>query len=122
MRSLRAQRGISPVGWIALLIVVGFVGLVAVRLVPVYIDYYAVVSSARSVHEDAVRSDASDSEIRESLRRHMQINDVNDLGDDIVEVQRHRGGRIDLLIDYEARRHLLGNVDLVLRFNRRIGN
>lgn len=120
MRSLHAQRGISPIGWLALLIVVGFVGLAAIRIVPVYLDYYAVVSSARSVHEDAVRSEASDQEIRESLRRHMQINDVNDLGYDIIEVQRRRGG-VDLLIDYEVRRPLLGNVDLVLRFNRRIG-
>lgn len=121
MRSLRAQRGISPIGWLALLIVVGFVGLIAVRLVPVYLEYYAVLSSAQSVHEDALGTGASDQEIRESLRRHMQINDVNDLGYDIIELQRRRGG-VDLLIDYEVRKPLLGNVDLVLRFNRRVGS
>ncbi len=121
MRSLRMQRGISPIGWIALLIVVGFVGLVAVRLVPVYLDYYAVLSSAQSVYEKTVRSDGSDSEIRESLRRHMQINDVNDLGYDIVRIQRRRGG-VNLLIDYEVRKPLMGHIDLVLRFNRSIGD
>ncbi|MEX0607617.1 MAG: DUF4845 domain-containing protein [Halofilum sp. (in: g-proteobacteria)] len=121
MRSLRVQRGISPIGWMALLIVVGFVGLVAVRLVPVYLDYYSVVSSAQSVYEKTVRSGGSDREIRESLRRHMQINDINDLGDDIVSIQRGRSG-VDLVIDYEVQKPLVGHIDLVLRFNRSIGD
>ncbi len=84
-------------------------------------DYYAVVSSAKSVHTDAALNGWSVEEMRSSLKKNLQINDVDDLGDDIVTIKRTRGG-IEMTVDYEVRRSLIGNVDLVMKFHRRIGS
>lgn len=121
MRSLKRQRGLSPLGWIALLLVVAFAAIVAIRIVPVYLDYYAVVNSAKSVHTEAALKGRSVEEMRSSLEKTLRINDVDDLGDDIVTIKRTRGG-IEMTVDYEVREHLIGNIDVVMTFHRRIGS
>lgn len=121
MRSLKRQRGLSPLGWVALLLVVAFAAIVAIRIVPVYLDYYAVVSSAKSVHTDAALQGRNVEEMRDSLKKQLRINDVDDLGDDVVTIKRSRGG-IEMIVDYEIREHLIGNVDVVMTFHRRIGS
>ena len=121
MRSLRGQRGLSTVGWIAILLLVGFASTAAIRIAPAYLDYYAVVSSAQAAQERGARDNLSAAGVREAVRRNMQVNDVDDLGYDIVKLKQTAGG-IELLIDYEVRRPLVGNMDIVLKFNRRIGS
>ncbi len=119
MRSLKRQRGLSPLGWIALLLVIGFAAIVAIRIVPVYMDYYAVVSSAKSVHTQGALQGGTEQELRRALDKQLSINDVNDIGDDIVTIKRSRNG-IEMTVDYEVREHLIGNIDLVMKFHRRI--
>lgn len=121
MRSLRGQRGLSSVGWIALLIVVGFAAIAGIRIVPAYLDYYSVVSSAKSAHNKGALEGLSTTEVRETLRKQMRINNVDDIGDRVVSIKRSRGG-IEMVIDYEVREPLIGNVDVILRFNRTIGS
>ena len=121
MRSLKRQRGLSPLGWIALLIVVGFAAIVAIRIVPVYMDYYAVVNSAKSVHTQGALDGSNEQELRRALDKQLSINNVDDIGDDIVTIKRSSGG-IQMTVDYEVREHLIGNIDVVMKFHRRIGS
>ncbi len=121
MRSLKGQRGLSPITWIALLLVVGFAAIVAIRIVPVYLDYYTVVESAKSVYSKDSRQDGAELDVRRALDKQLRINDVDDIGDDIVHIERTRDG-IEMVVDYEVREHLIGNIDLVMKFHRKIGS
>lgn len=121
MRSLNKQRGLSPLGWLALLLVVSFAVIVAIRIVPVYLDYYTVVESAKSVYSKDALQDGTERELRRALDKQFRINDVDDIGDDIVHIERTRDG-IEMVVDYEVREHLIGNIDLVMKFHRRIGS
>lgn len=119
MRSLEKQRGMTSAAWLALVLVVGFVTIVGIRVVPAYIDYYTVVSVAQSVQRDPGLSTATSDRVREVLRKRMNINNVDDLGDAITI--KRPGGDIELTIDYEVRRDLFGNMALVMHFQRRVG-
>jgi len=122
MRSLRRQRGLSWLGWIALLLVVGFAVTVAAKIVPAYFDYFNLVEIAQNVQQDPGLQDASMPKLRYAIRSRMRINNIGDLGrlHDLMNIQ-HVNGALVLDIDYEVRRHLLGNVDLVLHFQKRVG-
>ena len=48
---IRRQRGVTFIGWLILLIPVAIVGYVAIRLVPIYLNYMRV---AHSVEQTAI--------------------------------------------------------------------
>lgn len=121
MSSPRYQQGRSLLGMIALAIVVGFFLLLGVRLIPVYMDYWTIVSVAESVHEDPELRDASPREVRQALRSRMLLNNLRDYEpEEIYSVGRGDGGGLIIVIDYEEREPFLLNVDLVTTFERRI--
>ena len=122
MRTPRSQRGMTLISWIALLLVVAFFGLFASRTVPAYFDYWTIVSVAEGVQGDPALQDAPRAEVRSKLNTRMRINDVDDLGYDSISIRTGSGGGLRLVVQYEVREHLLGNIDLVLRFDHTVGS
>lgn len=120
MRTPYRQRGISIPALIALLIVLGFVVMIGMRLTPVYFSYYTLVSLVKSVHQDPSFREQSTKEIREAVNKRMRLNEVDDLGYEVVKIRRPGGGLV-LDIAYEERRPFIGNIDLIVSFNRRVG-
>lgn len=114
------QRGISIPALLAILLIVAFVVMIAVRLTPVYFDYYTLVSVVKSVQQDQDLRNESTDEVRSALDKRMRLNEIDDLGYDVVAVKRPGGG-LALDIAYEVRRPFIGNIDMVVYFNRRIG-
>lgn len=120
MRMPYRQRGVSVPALIALLVVVGFVVMIGVRLTPVYFNYYTLVSLVKSVQQDPSLRGAPTEEIRAALDKRMRLNEVDDLGYDVVQIRRPGGG-LALDIAYEVRRPFIGNIDMIVSFNRRVG-
>lgn len=120
MRTPYRQRGVSIPVLITLLILVGFVVMIGIRITPVYFNYYTLVSLVKSVQQDPSLRDQPTRDIREALDKRMRLNEVDDLGYEVVEIKRP-GGELVLDIAYEVRRPFIGNIDLIVRFNRRVG-
>jgi len=120
-RTMHHQRGRSLLGMIAMIIVVGFFLLLGIRLVPVYMDYWTIVSVAESVQEDPDLREASPREARQALSSRMRLNNLRDYDTDIYTVSRGDGGVIVIDIEYEQREPFLFNVDLIVSFERRVG-
>ncbi len=118
MRRLTRQRGMSPLAWIAILLVVGFFAYFGSRVVPAYVNYYSLVDVVEGVANDRTIQDTSVGGIRNTVRKRMRLNDVDKIGEDAVTVER-RGGKIVMEIDYQVRRALFGNIDVCMRFQRR---
>ncbi len=45
MQSKTHQRGMTGIGWMIVLALIGFFVLLALRMVPAYLDYFKVVST-----------------------------------------------------------------------------
>ena len=125
MRTPHSQRGISMLSWVAILLVVGFFVLFAMRTVPAYFSYYTLVQVAQGVQQDGSLRGVPVQELRSKLNTRMRINDVDDVGDvgyNAIEIRQGSNGGWLLIVDYEVREPLLGNIDLVMSFNKRIGS
>lgn len=46
---MKAQRGITMIGFLMVLVIVGFFAYAAMRLVPVYTEYFSVRKAMKSV-------------------------------------------------------------------------
>ena len=53
MRSRKHQQGMTAIGWLIVLVLIGFFVLLALRMVPAYMEYYKVVSSLSSLEKES---------------------------------------------------------------------
>ena len=110
------QAGMSFLGILLVVAIVGSAVTLVLKLGPHYIDFYAVKSviedlPAQKVHEMSRR------EIQESLQKRFKVNNLRDFKVvDILKIERGRDETI-VLVSYEQREHLVANVDIVLTFN-----
>lgn len=114
----RTQTGFSVVQLLLLLVIVGFVLMMAVRFVPVYIENHTISSVLDSLSEEPNLTNYTEREMRELISRRFSINGVESATMDDVEILRTRSG-ILVTVRYEVRHPFLGNLDLVARFNER---
>ncbi len=122
MKTIRRQQGYSLWSLLVIAVVLGFFALLALRLIPVYMDYWTVVSVAESVQEDPELRDGSPREARSALRARMRLNNLRDYDvGDLYSISRGDGGVLVIDIEYEKRVPFMLNIDLVASFERRVG-
>ncbi len=119
MNNADKQRGMTTIGWLIVLFLVGFFALVLVRLAPAYLEYYSVASTLGSLKEEPFISGMSAYEIREKISRRFDVNNVDTLKHTDVRIER-RGGRLFITAEYEVRSPLVANVDIVTSFFKQV--
>lgn len=115
------QRGITMWALLGLLIVIGFVLLMAVRLVPAYMGYWSVLSVAESIQTDADLQERPIPEAWDKAETQFALNNLHNMEPrDVMSIYRENRSLV-VEIDYETRRPLIANVDLLVSFERQVG-
>jgi Tfp pilus assembly protein PilE len=112
---MQKQRGISLVGLIVTLGVLGFLAVMAAKLMPAYIDYFAVKKIFKSM-EQAGDLTKPVREIRKSFDTRNTIEDVKSVKGDDLEVTKE-GGETILTASWSVKVPLVANVSACLDFN-----
>src|SRR5580692_968398 len=117
---IRRQRGVTFIGWLILLIPMAILGYVAIRLVPIYLNYMRV---AHSVEQTATEMKADDVAtltpllIRATLSKHFDIESIT--FPDIKDVSVTRDGTgWTIEAKFEDTAPLFGNISLVIDFDK----
>jgi len=109
----RYQRGITIVGLIVGLAVIGFIGIFASRLIPAYIEYNAVKNAIVEVKAEGGTIRA----MQGSFNRRTSINDVEAVrGADLIFERTTDGSGFDISFAYEKRLPLVANVSILIDF------
>jgi len=120
MKSLQRQQGMTTIGWILTFLLIAFFTLIALKIVPIYIDSFKAVSILEDMEQDAYEVGAmSPGEIVRTLQKRLSINMVQGVTSDDIYVERN-GDSMTIGLDYEVRRNLLGNLDVVVSFEKSI--
>ena len=109
------QRGLTLIGWLLTLAAIGLVAIMGLRLVPVYLDAYKVATIMEQLESESRTSSMDRREVRETVRRRLDINDITRVSASDLQFKEIPGG-MQVLLEYEARVHLIGNLDAVARF------
>ncbi len=119
-RLISRQSGEGLTSMLFTLIFIGCVVLVALRVIPLYIEYFQVTSSLESLAEDPRTSQMSLREIKNNLMRRMRdINNVERVKDENITIAK-KEGLITISVNYEARVPMIANFDLVASFNKSV--
>lgn len=117
----RKARGITLIGFVILLAVVGFFVYLAMRLVPVYVEYMGIVKSMEQVRSESGSANASPEEIRRSLslKFNTQYIDDNAIPPQAIQVIREGNAQV-LRIRYERRVPFVYNLELLATFDKSV--
>jgi hypothetical protein len=121
MKMHRNSRGITLIGFAILLCVAGFFAYLAMRLIPVYIEYFGVVKAMDQLKSEGVWAQRSVEEIRRDLgmKFDTQYVDAANVPPQAIQLKRESGGAT-LRIAYERRVPFIYNIDLVATFDKSV--
>lgn len=120
MKNYRCQHGMTTTGWLCVLVIGIICAQLCTKLFPVYMDDYLVRASFQGLANENNLSAMSLSEMRESLKKKMAINDVDQQDKEITF--RHADDAVIVSSRYEKRVKLVANIDLVISFEHKLNS
>jgi hypothetical protein len=115
MQSLRKQQGLTGISILVILIVAGFLVYVGIKIMPVYIDHYAIKSTLQSVINEPLSARKSKREIRDMITKRLYINNIRHVNRDHIKIERS-GKTTTINVAYEERRPIVYNLSVVMSF------
>ena len=112
----RTQRGITMLGFLITLSILIFFAYCAMKIVPMYIEYYSVEKALASLASANRADSVSKEKLRENFARHMKIDYVSTVKPEMLKIESTDAG-YRLLMDYERRETLFANLDVVGKFH-----
>lgn len=121
---MKKQSGVTLIGFVFFAVCICVLGLLVLRIVPVYIKHYYVVHAAQSLRE--LPKDELDHDpmlvsqyLRTKLRLQLYTNEVRFIKPKQIKIRRERKA-FTVQIKYEVRQHLVYNVTLLFDFDTKV--
>jgi type II secretory pathway pseudopilin PulG len=111
---MRKQRGVSLTGLIIVLAVLGFVGVMAAKLMPSYIEYFAVKKMLASM-EQAGDLKGTVRDIRYGFDKRNAIEDVKSVKGEDLEITKE-GGETVVSANWSVKIPLVNNISACVDF------
>jgi membrane protein implicated in regulation of membrane protease activity len=117
MRSMKRQQGVTAIGWLIILGLIGFFVLLTLKMVPSYMEYYKIVSTLESLESETSMSSPRD--ITKLIERRFDISYVNTISAKDVRVTS-AGPNWRVRAKYDSKVHLFYNVYVVMAFDKQV--
>ncbi len=118
MNPSNRQQGMTLVGWLFTLVLVGGVALLVLKLVPVYVERFKVEKALKAVAQE-LGPQVSKPEVYRRFMRRMDVEDV----DRFTKANLHKhmevekkGNTVILTLRYQNQPHLFHNIWLLIKF------
>ena len=118
MSHIKRQRGMTLIGFLLVLVIACFFAFIGLKLFPPYQEYFSVKQAMASVQSQPGVSQKSPGEIRSMLESRFFASYVESVRAKDAKIVRKNGYRISMA--YEVRISLLGNIDLVTKFDHTV--
>jgi hypothetical protein len=112
----RTQGGMTLIGFIIVLGVIGLFAYVGMKLVPMYSEYYAVKQALKGLQQEPGIANREPAKIQDLFFRRLYISYAENVKPANVKLERADGGWV-MSVDYEVRKPLLANLDVVGKFS-----
>jgi hypothetical protein len=121
MLGRKRSSGITFIGFLMLLAVAGFFAYLAMRLVPLYMEYMGVVKAMEQIRATPNSQNMSPEEIRKdlTLKFSLQYVDPTTVLPQDIQVLR-QGNASTLRIQYERQVPFIYNIDLLAKFDKSV--
>ena len=113
------QRGITFIGLLMILSLVGLIGYAGIRLVPVYLNYMKIARTMDQVAKEFKSDNPDPARIRVALDRHWAIEDVYGVDSKEIEIKKD-GDSVVMHVGYDQSVPYIANVSLMASFDKTV--
>ncbi len=113
------QQGMTFIGLLILLGVVGLIGYGVIRLVPVYLNYMKVTRTMEQVATEFKGDQADPARMLVALDRHWTIEDITEISPKDIEIVKDENG-LSMHAEYDHKVDYIGNVFLLVHFDKTV--
>ena len=113
------QHGMTFIGILIVLAIVAFFAIVVIRLLPMYQEYYGVLSILETMKPEMRDRELIKSETMRLLNARFDTGYVFSVKKENIQLHRNRGNTAvkKIVIEYEVREPFIGNIDVVGTFH-----
>lgn len=116
---IRRQKGLTLIGFLIVLSLVIFATYIGMRIGPLYMEYYSVVSAMNGVAKERGAAQISLFDARRKVLDRLYVSYAsNNVNEKHIKIVRRNG--VFLNVAYEVRKPLIGNLDVVAMFDRTV--
>lgn len=110
------QEGITLIGLIIVLSIIGFLTLTTLKLFPVYMENLAVQKAMEAVETEPTLKSLTAGQMRSLFEKKLNVNQVTSVQAKDAKINRSVG-EVTFKVEYEVRKDYIANIDLVMSFN-----
>jgi len=116
---INKQGGMTLIGFIFVLGFVIFISFIGMKIGPIYMEYYSVVSAMNGVANERGSANLSPYDIRVRVLNRLYVSySAENVKEQHIKLVRRNG--VNLRIAYEVRKPVIGNLDVVAKFDRSV--
>ena len=113
------QRGATFLGMLVIAAILGFAVYAGIRLVPIYLEYMAVVRALEQTAKEKADGPTTPTDLRNSLERRWTVEDIKSLSAKDIEIRKTQGG-YTMRAWYRTEAPFVGNVSLAATFDKTV--
>jgi len=117
-KSDKRQQGMSMIGMLLVLIMAGFIAIIAMKVIPMYLDFNTVKSTIATVSKENV-AQMSTTDIQNAIQKRFDIGYVNSIKAKDLKIRNERQGKV-LDLDYRDERELFYGLYVLLKHKETI--
>lgn len=112
----RTQRGMTLIGFMMVLAVVGVFIYMGMKLIPMYSEYYSVKQALAGLASEPGITNNDPAKIKDLFFRRLYVSYAENVKPEHVKIVRKDAGYV-MTVDYENRKPLIANIDVVGKFH-----
>lgn len=117
----KQETGLTFISWIIVLGIIAFFATLAIRVVPIYSEYYTVVSVMKGMKAEMRNEKLSEKQVRKLFAKRFQVNSIKSVGR--KDIKLSRGSSLSItkaVIDYDVEVPFIGQLNLIAHFHTEI--
>ncbi|MDF1589051.1 MAG: DUF4845 domain-containing protein [Gammaproteobacteria bacterium] len=119
---MKNQRGLTLISWILILGIIAFFATVAMRMLPMYQEYYSVLQIMDGMEVEIKNNKLTKQQVMTLLQKRFNTGYVFSVNKDNVELSRGKDNVYvtKIVIDYEVRKPFMAQIDLIGHFHTEV--
>ena len=117
MNSSRKQSGMTAMGIVLLLAVIGIFAITAIQLTPVYLEFQAIATIMNGITKEPKNS--SPGQLRGTIEKRLDVNNVTVVTPKDFKFSK-KTGVMTVSIEYNAEAPFMSNVYFLVKFNKEV--
>jgi len=112
---MKKQKGLTLISWLGILAVVLFNAIIALNVVPVYVNDHSVKTMMKNLENDSTVRGQTPKKLKEIITKRLRVNNVYSVTTEHITIKKVKNDYL-ITIEYQPRGKLIGSLDYIVDF------